>query len=137
MSIYFFSVLVAYGRIKHITKVYVFNTLFGVVISFLLINYLNLLGAGIAFLLVNIMIAASLIVAASKFVAFKISKSITKPLVASALMAGMLLYLRPYAGTMQTALLLILGAAIFYFGMLYLIKGITKNDFRLLKYLRG
>ena len=133
----FSSILVAYGRIKHITKVYIFNTLFGVLASFLLINYLNLLGAGIAFLLVNVMITASLIVAASKFLAFKLRESVTKPLVSSALMAGMLLYLKPYAETIETALLLILGAAIFYFGVLYLIKGITKNDFKIVKYLRG
>jgi O-antigen/teichoic acid export membrane protein len=133
----FLSILVAYDRIKHITKVYIINTLFGVLASFLLIGYFNLLGAGIAFLLVNIMIAASLIAAASKFFTFKLRESITRPLASSTLMAIMLLYLRPYAETMGSALLLILAAAVFYFAALYLMKGITKEDLKIIRFVRG
>jgi O-antigen/teichoic acid export membrane protein len=133
----FLSILVAYDRIKQIAGVYVFNTIFGVLASFLLIGYFNLSGAGIAFLLVNIAIAASLIAAASKFFTFKLRESITRPLASSALMAIVLLYLRPYAETIWSALLLISAAAVFYFAALYLMKGITKEDLKLIRYVRG
>jgi len=132
----FSSILVAYDRIKHITMVYVLNTIFGILLSFLLINYLNLPGAGIAFLLVNIMILASLMAAASKFFTYKLREAVTKPLISSILMAALLLYLKPYAITIVSALLVVLATAVFYFVALYLIKGITKDDLKIIRYIR-
>ena len=131
------SILIAYGRIKHLTKVYILNTVFGILISFLLINYLSLLGAGIAFLLVNVMISASLMVASSKLFTYKLRESVARPLGSSALMAVLLLYLKPYATTIVSALLVVLTATIFYFAVLYLIRGITKDDLKLIRYIRG
>jgi O-antigen/teichoic acid export membrane protein len=133
----FLSILVAYGRIKHITKVYILNTIFGILVSSLLINYLNLLGAGIAFLLVNIMISASLIVAASKFFAYKLRASVVRPLASSAIMAAVLLYLKPYATTLESALLVVLAVAVFYFVVLYLMGGITRDDLKIIRYVKG
>ena len=133
----FSSILIAYGRIKHLTKVYILNTIFGILVSFLLINYLNLPGAGIAFLMVNIMISASLIVAASKFFAYTLRESVVRPLASSAIMAAMLLYLKPYATTIVSALLVVLSAAVFYFAVLYLMRGITRDDLKIIRYVKG
>jgi O-antigen/teichoic acid export membrane protein len=131
----FSSTLVAYGRINKLTKMYLFNLIFGTVLAFVLIYYFGLLGGIATFIITNVLLSAFLI-KMSSFMKFRLKEAIARPAFVSLLMAAFLFYAQPYAVSALSAISVVLTAIVFYFVLLYLMKGITRDDLRLLRYLK-
>jgi O-antigen/teichoic acid export membrane protein len=136
----FSSTLIAYGKIKNTTKIYVLNFLFGILFSFAIISCLSgfgleLMGACLSFLLLNVLLMSSLMVKASRFLDFDVKGAVAKPLFSSALMTLAIFYLNRYAISISNALLIIIISAVFYFVVMFLIKGITREDLRLIRHI--
>ena len=97
------------------------------------------LGAAIATLASNIFLYSALMIATKK--QFKISPNIavfTKPFFASIIMVAFLLAFNRFVGLVwPLAIIEIVLAAAVYFIVMFLIRGIKKEDFELFKLLRS
>lgn len=133
----FFSYLTASKKLKNMSKIYIFSTIVGVLFSIPAMIYFGLLGASASFVFIYLLISILLYGPVYKDLKINISKYMYKPFIASILMAGLIYYFKPSVNSILTGIALIIGAMLFYFAVLYLIRGFTKEDVRLLKLVKG
>ncbi|MBW2966380.1 polysaccharide biosynthesis C-terminal domain-containing protein, partial [Candidatus Woesearchaeota archaeon] len=126
----------AESRLKQVSKIYIFSTIVGVIFSIPAIHYFGLFGASLSFVFIYFIIAFLLYIPVYQDLRINFVKYTYRPLVASLVMAGIVYYLEPFIHSIIEAFLLILLGIVSYFAVLYLIRGITKEDIKILKYLR-
>ena len=128
------------------TKFMVIATVMNIILNYILIKSMlkisqlhATLGAAIATLASNIFLYSALMIATKK--QFKISPNIavfTKPFFASIIMVAFLLAFNRFVGLVwPLAIIEIVLAAAVYFIVMFLIRGIKKEDFELFKLLRS
>jgi len=106
-----------------------FGAVFNILLNLLLIPKYSLIGAGIATVLTELLVFISMHYFASKYV-YKINllRVMAKPILAGAIMGIFIFYFRNI-----NLLLLIISSIIIYFGILFAIKGIKKEEINLIK----
>ena len=130
------STLVAYGRIDQMTKMYLFILAFSAPLAFVLAHLFGLTGGVAAFVIANVLLA-SLLLKMSGFMKFRLKQAVARPVFASLLMAALLFYAAPYATSAFPMAVTVIASIAFYFVTLYLVKGITREDLRRLRHLKG
>ena len=128
-----FSILIAFDKLKKTSKIYLFSLLASLILTFLLCFEFKLQGADIAFVLSNYLL---LLLLAYETKIKKGFNQLIKPLFSSLVMSLIIVLLFELSHSFKGGLFLIVLGAIVYFTTLYLVKGISKEDLKVLKLLK-
>ncbi|UCC91845.1 MAG: flippase [Candidatus Aenigmatarchaeota archaeon] len=130
---FFTTILTARKLPQYPAKIMVVSTILNVIINFFLIQLFGILGAAVATVITRYFYSISLgIIVKLKLDISPHFASIWKPLISSFLMLGFL-FLLPKPHDIFLGIGEVLGAAVFYFVILYLIRGIGVDDWRYIK----
>ncbi len=129
-----FSVLVSSNKLRKTTKIYSAMTITGIVLTFLLSFFFGLKGGAVSFVLINYMLM--LLMFNSTKVLENLTRQLLKPAVASIIMSLFILSRVIKANSLINGLVLIASSALLYFIALFLIKGLTKEDLKLIEKLK-
>ena len=132
-----FGALTAFEKTKQLAVTYLAATALGLALALITIPTTGILGASFTFLAVNVMLFTALAFAANKLVKLDLKNALFKPIVSAAIMSTILIYSRTLAKPSVTLdLLLIAIGAVIYFTTLYFLKGFSKEDLKLVKYVK-
>jgi len=126
------SILAAMKKEKRTAGIMLFSTIFLITISIPLVYYYGLIGISLAFL--SSAYLAMILMINHLRIRRQVLKNLTKPLIASIIMSVPLFFLIKEVHSLITGIILITGAALIYFATLFIIKGISKNDLKLIKH---
>lgn len=136
-----FTVLTAYNKVGMISRAYLSATILTLIFSLFAINILGLEGASFSYLFFYALVFTILSLLTYKFVPLKVIsrmfKHSIKPLISSLVMAAVIIYFKPVVETFTYGVLVVLLSILIYFIVLFLIRGITKQDLSILKKVRG
>lgn len=134
ISCVFSHLVIAIDKQKKVIGLYVFTMISSLILYFILIPKFSYIGASIVTVFSNLIILIGSYLCVKKNTGFKPNlKVMGKSLLASMGMAGFMLAIPNYLYQKGLLLLvIILGAIIIYFLLLYLFKGITRDDLKVL-----
>jgi O-antigen/teichoic acid export membrane protein len=132
----FFTYLSASNKVDKVSKIYLVGGLIGLAFAVLATSTIGYLGAAISFVLIQYLILFMLYSTIRKDFKVDIFSTTYKPFLAALLMGIGIYFVEPYIDSLVTGGLLVSMAVIFYFIFLYLIKGYTKDDLKILRYLK-
>jgi O-antigen/teichoic acid export membrane protein len=131
----FFSILIAYDEIKKVSISYLIGTLISFVLSLFLISTLTLEGSALSYLITNYVIFLFLFKNVRKIIKIDMLNYAKKPLISVLITSAIIIFVKYFSSNSLYNILSVILYFVFYTIILVVIKGLTKNDFRLIKFL--
>lgn len=134
ISCIFSHVIIAIDKQKKVIFLYLFTAISSLVLYLLLIPKMSYLGASLVTIYSNVVILIGSLVYTKKFTEIKLNYKIFKPVLLASLGMALFMLITPNILYQKGILLLIIIiiSILIYFSLLYLFKGISKSDLKML-----
>ncbi|KZX11584.1 flippase [Methanobrevibacter filiformis] len=130
------NILILEKKTKILGKLWIFVAILNVILNIFAVPYIGIIGAAIATLISYIFAFIITTVHSKRYLKLPFEyKSILKIIIASVIMGIFLLYMKPVG--IIAILIVILIAVVIYFGVLFILQGINKEEFNFLKKMIG
>ncbi|GEM_PF-5413693 len=131
----FFTYFSASNKVDRVSKIYFVCGLIGLAFTVFATSTIGYLGAALSFVVIQYLILFAMYMTIRKELKVDIFSTTYKPFISSLVMGVAVYEVEPFVDSLATGLLVIIFAVVLYFSVLYLIKGLTRGDFKILRYL--
>jgi len=133
MASIFYGIMTAHNKVREMALAYFTIAAISLVFAAVAIGYFGLFGASFSFLFANALLFFALLFPIERMARLNIGSFVSKPLLASIAMSLFVVYAKIMLPGPVGKIVLVGLAMLLYFAVLFIIKGIAKEDLKLLQ----